>query len=145
MMLYEEWCSPDSVFSSDSCLQGCGGFWGGKYFHSNFPSDFEQHGYSINVLEMFAIIVCLKLWGKYFKGKRIQIFCDNESVCFCLNTGKSHSEILQGCLRETAFLTAIFEFQIRAVHLKSECNRIADALSRFDLGHQYRELFFDLT
>ena len=26
MMLYEEWCSPDSVFSSDSCLQGCGGF-----------------------------------------------------------------------------------------------------------------------
>ena len=108
MMLYEEWCSPDSVFSSDSCLQGCGGFWRGKYFHSNFPSDFEQHGYSINVLEMFAIIVCLKLWGKFFKGKRIQIFCDNESVCFCLNTGKSHSEILQGCLREKAFLAAIF-------------------------------------
>ena len=89
MMLYEEWCSPDSVFSIDSSLQGCGGFWEGKYFHSDFPSEFEQRGYGINVLEMFAIIVCLKLWGKFFKGKRIQIFCDNESVCFCLNTGKS--------------------------------------------------------
>ena len=46
-----------------------------------------------------------------------------------------------------AFLAAIFEFQIRAVHLKSECNRIADALSRFDMGQhvQYRELFSDLT
>ena len=44
-----------------------------------------------------------------------------------------------------AFLAAIFEFQIRAVHLKSECNRIADALSKFDMGQQYRELFFHLT
>ena len=74
MMLYEEWCSPDSVFSSDSSLQGCGGFWEGKYFNSDFPSDFEQRGYSINVLEMFAIIVCLKLWGKFFKRKEFKFF-----------------------------------------------------------------------
>ena len=117
MMLYEEWYAPDSIFSSDACLQGCGGFWEGKYFHSNFPDYFEKLKYNINILEMFAIIICLKLWGKFFKGKRIQIFCDNESVCFCLNTGKSQNEILQSCLREVAFLAAICEFQITAVHL----------------------------
>ena len=102
-MLYEQWYSPDSIFASDSCLPACGGFWEGKYFHSKFPSE-----YSINILEMFAIIVCLKLWGNFFKGKRIQIFCDNESVCFCLNTGKSHNEILQNGLREVTFLAAQF-------------------------------------
>ena len=74
MMLYEEWCSPDSVFSSDSCLQGCGGFWGGKYFHSDFPSDFEQRGYSINILEMFAIIVCLKLCGNFSREREFKFF-----------------------------------------------------------------------
>ena len=145
MMLYEEWCSPDSIFSSDSCLQACGGFWEGKYFHSKFPSNFEKCGYSINILEMFAIIVSLKLWGSFFKGKRIQIFCDNESVCFCLNTGKSHNEILQSCLREVAFLAAIYEFQIRAVHLSTDCNRLADTLSRYDISPKHRDQFFELT
>ena len=94
---------------------------------------------------MFAIIVCLKLWGKFFKGKIIQIYCDNESVCFCLHTRKSHNEILQGCLREVAFLAAIFEFQIRAVHLSTDCNRLADSLSRYDISQKHRDQFFELT
>ena len=33
IMLYEEWCMPDEICSSDSCLQGCGDFWLGRYFH----------------------------------------------------------------------------------------------------------------
>ena len=69
MMLYEEWCSPDAIFSSDSSLQACGGFWDGKYFHSKFPAKVTDRGYSINILEMLAIIVCLKLWGKFYVGK----------------------------------------------------------------------------
>ena len=31
MMIYEEWCKPDEVFSSDSCLEGCGGFGQGRF------------------------------------------------------------------------------------------------------------------
>ena len=31
MMLTEEWSEPDEIFSSDSSLQGCGGFWQGKF------------------------------------------------------------------------------------------------------------------
>ena len=145
MMLYEEWCFPDSVFSSDACLQGLGGFWEGKFFHSKFPTKFTSKKYSINILKMFAIIVCLKLWGKFYKGKRIQIFCDNESVCYCLNTGKSQHGILQSCLREVAFLVAVNEFQIRAVHLSSGSNRIADTLSRWEIDQCHRDQFFELT
>ena len=32
MLLYKEWSFPDAVFSLDSCLQGCGGFWKGVWF-----------------------------------------------------------------------------------------------------------------
>ena len=145
MMLYEEWCFPDTIFSSDACLQGLGGFWDGKYFHAKFPSEFTEKKYSINVLEMFAIIVCLKLWGKFYKGKKIQIFCDNESVCYCLNTGRSKHAILQSCLREVAFLAAIHEFQIKAVHLSSCSNRVADILSRWESKLCHRDQFFELT
>ena len=37
MMILEEWSNPDEIFSSDSCLSGCGGFWLRNYFHTNFP------------------------------------------------------------------------------------------------------------
>ena len=144
-MLYEEWCRPDAIFSSDYSLQACGGFCYGKYFHSKFPAKVTDRGYSINILEMLAIIVCLKLWGKFYVGKRIQIFCDNESVCHCLNSGKTHNEFLQSCLREVSFLAAIYEFQINAVHLSSSANRIADHLSRFYMNQTHRDQFFELT
>lgn len=91
-MLYEEWSYPDEICSSDACLEGCGGFWSGKYFHTSFPIQFISKKYSITVLEIYAIIVWLKLWGENFKGKRIQIFCDNLSVCHCINTDKVNCE-----------------------------------------------------
>ena len=145
MMLYEQWCSPDSVFSCDSSLQACGGFWNGRYFHTKFPAFVAEKRYSINILEMLAIIVCLKLWGYLFVGKRIQIFCDNESVCHCINSGRTQNEVLQSCLREVCFLAAIHEFQIKAVHLSSSDNRLADHLSRFDTDQKHRDQFFELT
>ena len=61
LMLYEEWCEPDEICSSDSSLQGCGGFWQGKYFHTAFPEKFHNDQFHITILEMFAVIICLKL------------------------------------------------------------------------------------
>jgi hypothetical protein len=37
---YGEWLQVDSVFSSDSCLIGCGGIYGSKFFHTPFPGYF---------------------------------------------------------------------------------------------------------
>ena len=75
LMLYEEWCLPDEICSSDSCLHGCGGFWLGKYFHVSFPTKFKEKNFHITILEMFAVVICLKLWGSNFKGMKIQMFC----------------------------------------------------------------------
>ena len=145
MMLYEEWCQPDSIFSSDSCLLGCGGFWQGSYFHTNFPDFILERNLNINVLEMLSIIVCLKLWGKYFKSKRIQIFCDNEAVCQVISSGRAKCELLQSGLREIAYLAAILEFEIKTVHLDSKTNRISDLLSRFHLDPKNESQFFSVN
>ena len=145
LMLYEEWSNPDEICSSDSCLNACGGFWSGNYFHSSFPDYFYEQKYSITILEMFAVIICLKLWGSSFKGKRIQMYCDNLSVCHCINTGKAKNLLLQQCLREICFIAAINEFQIRMVHLDSKSNRLSDLLSRWNLNVSYQNEFFELT
>ena len=145
MMLLEEWSDPDEIFSSDACLSGCGGFWKGKYFHTLFPLSYTKQKYHINILEMISIIICTKLWGQFFRGKRIKVYCDNISVCQVINSGKARCEILQNCLRELAFIAAVNEFEIRAVHLDSKSNRIADLLSRWYLDQSNQEKFFDMT
>ena len=145
MMLYEEWCKPDEIFPSDSCLEGCGGFWQGIFFQSSFPENFKFSKYDINILEFFSIIICLKLWGKFFCQKRIKIYCDNFAVVTVINSGKSKCEILQMCLRELAFIAAINQFEIRAIHLGSNENRIADHLSRCNLSECHRQPFYELT
>ena len=144
-MLYEEWCKPDEIFSSDSCLEGCGGFWQGMFFHSSFPENFKYSKYNINILEIFSIIICLKLWGKFFCQKRIQVYCDNFSVVTVINSGKSKCEILQMCLREIAYIAATNQFEIRAIHLETNENRIADHLSRWNLSEGHRQQFYKLT
>ena len=89
MMEFENWSKPDAIFSWDSCLTGCGGFWNGCYFHAEFPEIILEQSLHIGALEIISIMVCLKLWGRYFKGLRIVVFCDNKSVCQIINSGKS--------------------------------------------------------
>ena len=134
-----------NFFSSDSCLSGCGGFWLGNYFHTNFPDVIVNKEYDINILEILSVIICLKLWGYAFRGKRIQVYCDNNAVCTVINSGRSKCSILQDCLREIAFLSAISECQIRAVYLDTKSNRLADILPRWDKNEYYRQAFFKLT
>ena len=143
MMMYEQWLNPDELFFSDACLVGCGGFWQGRYFHKLFPDKIKRKNFNINVLEMIAIIICLKIWGNHFRGKRIQIFCDNFAICQVISSGKAKCENLQDGLREIAFLAATMEFEIRTVHIESKMNLLADKLSRWDLDVRYKEEFFE--
>ena len=145
MMQVEEWSKPDEIFSCDSCLEACGGFWMGHFYHARFPSSFSNSKFHITVLEMIALIICLKLWGRYFRGKRIIVFSDSNSACLVVNNGKAKCPVLQECLREICYIAAIYEFEIRLQHLDSQSNRIADHLSRFHLGEWHRQKFLELT
>ena len=145
LMEYENWSKPDAIFSSDSCLTACGGFWKGCYFHAEFPESILRQGHHISALEILSIILCLKLWGRNFKGHRIVVFCDNQSVCQIISSGKSKSEILQDSLREICLLASCYEFELRAQFLTSEENRISDILSRWHLDESNENRFKSLT
>ena len=63
---------------------------------------------------MIAIINCLKLRGKNFKGKRfIEFFTDSNSASLVVNTGKAKCPILQECLPEICYSPVIYEFEMR--------------------------------
>ena len=145
MMEYENWSAPDAIFLSDSCLTACGGFWNGKFFYVWFPEFILGRNLHISALEILAVILCLKLWGKEFIGKRIVIYWDNQAVCQVINSGKTRCEFLQQPLREICFLAAINQFEIQAQFLEGSANRLADVLSRWHLDRSNEHIFMELT
>ena len=54
-----------------------------------------------------------------------------------INSGRMQDPILAACLRELWFLAASYEFELRAVHLSSAANRLADLLSRWHLNPKF--------
>ena len=142
MMDQQEWGDPDGLVASDSCLTGCGSFSEGKYFHTVFPDFILDQKLHINCLELLAIMVTVKLWGKFKKGKKLVLYTDNQNSCRALNTGSSRNPFMQSCLRENCFLAAIGEIQIRAKEISGISNRIQDYLSRYHESPKYRDMFF---
>ena len=137
----QEWGEPDCLAASDACLTGCGAFSEGKFFHTVFPDFILDQNLSINCLELLAIVVTVKLWGKFWKGKKIVLYTDNENSCRALNTGISRNPFMQSCLREICFIAAIEEFQIKAKAISGISNRLPDYLSRYHESSRYRDLF----
>jgi len=125
------WSSPEEVFATDACLTGCGGLCVDQYFHSVFPDFILSQHLEINCLELLAIIVALKLWGPRWKGLGLTVRCDNEVAVTVLNTGRCRNPFLTLCLGEICYLSALFEFEVCAVHLPGESNCAADTLSRW--------------
>lgn len=61
MINIAEWTSPDTVFSTDACLAGCGGVCDDRYFHGVFPPFISEQKLDISSLELLTIVVALKL------------------------------------------------------------------------------------
>ena len=139
------WAEPDVTFSTDSCLKGCGGICGYQYFHASFPESIRKQGLPIHKLEMLAVLVGVRLWGQQCEGQKVRIYCDNEAVVQVLNSSKTKDSFLGTCLRELWFEVSKYRFQLKAIHLPGEENRVADWLSRWDLDRYYIDSFRNYT
>ena len=143
MMDFNDWSEPDSVISCDASLVGCGGWFAGYYFHSDFPDFIKIQSLHINELELLTIVVALKVWRSFLRGKKMIVNCDNSTSCKVINSGYSRNEFLQTCLREICFQSAVYGFQLRANSISGTENRIPDYLSRWSLGAKYSNAFME--
>ena len=130
----------DMILQTDACPKGYGGICGQEYFRGRFPR--HMQGENIAILEMWAVLVALKIWAPKLAGKYFWIHVDNEAVATVLNTGRAREPELQKALREVALIAADNEFVIKARHIAEVDNRIPDWLSRWDemqARKQFRE------
>ena len=71
------------MYTDAASSVGFGGYFSGKWFQGQWPPSMrlsKERGISIEWQELFPIVVACALWFPQFSGKRLQFWCDNESV-----------------------------------------------------------------
>ena len=140
-----EYNTVDQVMAVDACLSGAGGVAGKEYYRLTFPKRLRKRNYNIVHLEMWAVIIAVRLWGDNITGKIITIRSDNEAVATIINSGRSFDHKLQGLLRELTWWLAHYNARVRSVHIAGKLNRLPDLLSRWKENPAVRQQFVDDT
>ena len=74
--------------------------------------------------------MAVKVWGHLWAGKKIVIFCDNDSVCDVITYLKPKDDRMQMYLREFLYWVCLFNFYPTVSKISTRENDIADFLSR---------------
>ena len=121
----------------DATLTGIGGVWGSRVYSAVVPPSLV-HCISISQVEMYNLLVVVKLWAPHWENKSIRVRCDNESAVMVCNTGKTKDAFLNFCIRQLLFICVRFNIDLQVKHIRRVYNVVADALSRHkfkDSGH----------
>ena len=134
----------DHEMSMDASMSGAGGMSGHKYYRVSFPIQILTEKTKIHHLELWTVILAVRVWGRNMTGKIIRIKSDNEAVTQIINTGRSKDLLLQKLLRELTWWLSIHQFRIKSMHLMGKDNRIPDILSRWEDSPHLRQQFIKL-
>ena len=113
----------------DASLTGLGAVWRDRVYATPVR---EIPGFVLTIvhLEMFNVLLALRVWGQHWRHSSIKIFCDNHSVVQVVKNGKTRDPFLALCIRNIWLQTAIYDVHLIVEHVAGKENRIADTLSR---------------
>ncbi len=83
--------------------------------------------------ELVPIVIAATVWGKQWHGQTVQVWCDNAAVVHIINHGSARDKDAMHLARCLACITAKFDLQLVASHIKGAENSLADALPRDNL------------
>ena len=135
------------ILVTDACYMydGVGGHFGNYRFHGQFPTEIhDMYDFYINIKELLAIIVALRLWGPNMTGQCLLLRSDSQDDILALNNRRSCSPLIQQHLPVIWFLCATFDLDIQAEPIPGYINVIADLLSRGYSDVNAKSKFFEL-
>ena len=133
LLTKEIWLSSSTMNLYSDAAQSCGfslvfrDFWGFGQF-----SEMEQQLH-ISVLELYPIVIALKLWACYFENKCIRLHCDNMAVVHMINNQTSSNSCAMSLLRFMTVNCMKHNIFVKASHIPGSINFVADAMSRLQV------------
>ena len=109
----------------DACLSGLGAIWNHRVYSTPIIH-IPKFTLGIVHLEMWNIVIALRMWCHLWCHSSIQIFCDNLAVVQVMNTHTTKNLCLSICFRNIWLLAALLQVH----HVRGKDNAEADLLSR---------------
>lgn len=138
----DSWSFEDLHFSTDSCLHGGGATCLDQCFFVTLPTNIVQEAEHITALELFVLVLAVRVWAPTLARRRFLISCDNEAAVTVINSGVTRDCFMQRCLRQLWFTASLHDFEIRASFIPGDHNTLADALSRWQLNSKSQRDFY---
>jgi hypothetical protein len=80
-------------------------------------------------------------WGRLWTGRRVLVWTDNTSAESAINNRSTPDEHMQPIIRAIGLLASQHGFDVRADHINTKLNTIADPLSRSKTNPNWFTLF----
>ena len=100
---------------------------------------------SINDLDLFNLLICLRIWGESLRGETVKILCDNNTSVKAMLSGKAKNDFMAACLRELWLIASITDMFLLCEHICGEDNNEADTLSRAFLSPKHWDISTSLV
>lgn len=123
---------PNLTLATDSSDFAHGATCGQHWYFSEFAE--SQKAMPIAWKELFAVATACFTWGHLFAGKRIMLYCDNETVVQIVNIGKAKNPEMMKLVRLLFFKCAHLNFDLKLKHIPGLSNTDADNLSRLRIN-----------
>ncbi len=126
----------------DACNKACGAFFRGDWVYCSFKEDWpEAQGLHINHKEVLSLLVAARRWAPLWSNSPVVLHTDSMSAKGVINKGSCRNPVVMKAIRELFWLSASFNFTIRAVFVPGKLNDIPDAISRIHQRGQIHRLF----
>ncbi len=124
---------PTKTFSLqvDACNSGCGLLLEGDWAYYNWSVDFPHlASLHINHKETVAIVLAALRWAPLWQNCTLNVYTDSVTAKAAINKGYSKNKTVMAFLRQLFWLSAMYQFRIRAYHVAGCRNTIPDTISR---------------
>ena len=121
---------PFELCAGDATPTGCGAWHGTQYWCRQFPIELQDPALPIHLKEFWWVIVSARLWGNYWSGRSVTIYCDNDAVVDTINHRKPKDTNLLSLLREFLYVVVTMKFFPVVRKIGTRENYLADHISR---------------
>lgn len=135
----EQWLSSDHIrlFTDASGGLGYGAICGTHWFSGRWPDEWKS--LPIATLELFPIMISLRIWAHRWENKKILFMSDNMAVVAIINKQTSKDKNIMSMVRVMVSICLKHNIMFASQHVPGKLNVLADRLSRLQL-QEFRQL-----
>ena len=90
--------------------------------------------------ELYAAVLGVATFGHQLFKKQLLMNVDNESIHYCIQSGKSKDKHIMGLIRALYYYTSVHHIQYETCHVPGASNILADNLSRGNIQNFFMHL-----